>query len=395
MTLTDFAIRAAKPREKAFKLSDGGGLHLLVNPKGKKLWRMKYRFAEKEKLLSFGPYPITALADARRKRDEAKRLLAEGTDPSAQKKRDKIAAVTAAHNTFGAIAAEYLANKAANDAAQATIEKNRWLLEDLAAPLAKRPIADITAAEVLQLLLRIEKTGHRETARRLRGAIGRIFRLAVVTLRAETDPTFALRGALQPPKVTHRPAITDEKNLGRLMRSIDGYGGWPTIAAALKFIALTCARPGEVRGTLRREIDFENGVWRIPAERTKMRRPHEVPMSRQAIAVLRDIWSHSEFGELVFPSMQSNRKLLSENALNSALRTMGYRKDEMTAHGFRASASTILHGRGFDSRVIEAALGHQDDNAVRRAYNRATYWPERIELMQAWADLLDTFRGLR
>jgi len=317
MTLTDFAIRAAKPREKAFKLSDGGGLHLLVNPKGKKLWRMKYRFAEKEKLLSFGPYPITALADARRKRDEAKRLLAEGTDPSAQKKRDKIAAVTAAHNTFGAIAAEYLANKAANDAAQATIEKNRWLLEDLAAPLAKRPIADITAAEVLQLLLRIEKTGHRETARRLRGAIGRIFRLAVVTLRAETDPTFALRGALQPPKVTHRPAITDEKNLGRLMRSIDGYGGWPTIAAALKFIALTCARPGEVRGTLRREIDFENGVWRIPAERTKMRRPHEVPMSRQAIAVLRDIWSHSEFGELVFPSMQSNRKLLSENALNS------------------------------------------------------------------------------
>jgi integrase len=395
MALTDFAIRAAKPREKPFKLSDGGGLHLLVHPKGSKLWRMKYRFGEKEKLLSFGPYPITALADARRKRDEAKKLIAEGTDPSAQKKRDKIAATTAAHNTFGAIAAEYLANKAANDGAQATIDKNQWLLEDLAAPLAKRPIADITAAEVLQLLLRVEKTGRRETARRLRGAIGRIFRLAVVTLRAETDPTFALRGALQPPKVTHRPAITDEKNLGRLMRSIDEYSGWPTLAAALKFTALTCARPGEVRGTLRGEIDFENAVWRIPAERTKMRRPHEVPLSRQTIAVLRNIWALSEFGDLVFPSMQSNRKLLSENALNSALRTMGYGKDEMTAHGFRSSASTILHERGFDSHVIEAALGHQDENAVRRAYNRATYWPERVLLMQAWADLLDTFRELR
>ena len=313
MALTDFAIRAAKPRKKPFKLSDGGGLHLLVHPKGAKLWRMKYRYGSKEKLLSFGPYPITPLVAARRKLDEAKKLLADGVDPSVQKKRDKITAATAARNTFGAVAAEYLAKKEANDAAQATIDKSRWLLQDLASPLSNRPIADITPAEVLDILLRIEKIGHRETARRLRGAIGRVFRLAVVTLRAETDPTFALRGALQPPKVTHRPAITDEKKFGGLMRSIDEYVGWPTLAAALKFTALTFARPGEVRGTLRGEIDFENAVWRIPAERTKMRRPHEVPLSRQAVVALRDIWALSEFGDLVFPSIQSNRKALSEN----------------------------------------------------------------------------------
>ena len=351
-----------------------------------------HRFAGREKLLSFGPYPVTPLAVARRRRDDAKMLLAEGTDPSVKRKHDRIAAATAARNTFGAVAAEYLGNKEASDAAPATMVKGRWLLQDLAAPLADRPIADVTPAEVLDLLLRIEKSGRRETARRLRGAIGRVFRFAVATLRAETDPTFALRGALQSPRVVHRSAITDEKRLGALMRAIEEYQGWPTLTAALKFTALTFARPGEVRGAVRGEINFETATWHIPQSRAKMRRAHSVPLSRQAIAVLRDIWELSKFSDYVFPSIQSIKRPLSENAMNSALRRMGFGKDEMTAHGFCSSASTILNGRGFVPDVIEAALAHQDGNAVRRIYNRATYWPERVELMQTWADLLDEFR---
>ena len=286
-----------------------------------------------------------------------------------------------------------IARKEAEEAAESTLSKNRWLLEDLAAPLAKRPIAEITAAEVLQLLKRIETSGRRETARRLRGMIGSVFRYAIVTLRATSDPTVALHGALLAPKVQHRAAIVDEKALGGLMRAIDDYDGWPTLAAALKFTALTFARPGEVRGATRREFDLENAVWRISEERTKTRRPHEVPLARQTIEVLRGIWTLSDYGQLVFPSIRSNRAPLSENALNSALRRMGYTKNEMTAHGFRAAASTILHERGFAPHVIEAALGHQDENEVRRAYNRAKYWPERVTLMQSWADILDECRG--
>ncbi len=394
MKLSDFSIRKAKPSEKPFKLSDGGGLYVHVQPNGAKLWRLKYRFGGKEKLLSFGSYPATSLAGARRRREEAKQQLAEGTDPSAQKKLDKIAEVASANNTFGAIAAEFLAFKEASDAASATMSKNRWLLEDLAAPLSKRPISEITAAEILHLLKHVEKSGRRESARRLRGVMGSVFRYAIVNLRGVTaDPTMALQGALLAPKVKHHAAIIDEKELGGLLRSIDEYDGWPTLAAALKFSALTFARPGEVRGALRREFDFEKAVWHISADRTKMRRQHEVPLSRQAIEVLQDIWPLSEYGELVFSSIRSTRRPLSEAALNSALRRMGYGKDEMTAHGFRSTASTILNTRGHNPDVIEAALGHQDEDEVRRIYNRAKYWPERVKLMQDWADLLDSFRA--
>jgi integrase len=207
----------------------------------------------------------------------------------------------------------------------------------------------------------------------LRGVIGCVFRLAIVTLRATNDPTFALRGALLRPNVEHRAAIIDEKKLGGLMRSIDAFDGWPTLGAALKFTALTCARPGEVRGAIRSEINFEKAIWRISGDRTKMRRSHDVPLARQALAVLRDIWPLSDRGELIFPSILTYRKPLSENAMNSALRRMGYGPDEMTAHGFRSTASTILNERGFKHDVIEAVLGHQDKNAIRRTYNRATY----------------------
>lgn len=395
MPLSEFAAKNAKPKDKPYKVADSGGLYLNIQPNGSKLWRMKYRFAEKEKVLSFGPYPLVTIAEARGKRDEAKKLLLAGIDPSAKRKEEKIAAITEARTTFGLLAEEYIKRMEENDAAEATITKTRWLLEDLAKPLAKRPIKEITSAEILQLLQRIETSGRRETARRLRGVIGSVFRLAIVTLRAENDPTLALQGALTPPKANGRAAITDERKFGKLLNAIDEYDGWPTIKAALQFLVLTCVRPGEVRGATRDEFDLKKAVWRIPAERMKMRQAHDVPLSKQALRVLEDVWALSEYGELVFPSIRSTRRPLSENAMNSALRRMGYGKDEVTAHGFRVSASTILNARSYDPDVIEAVLAHQDKNAIRRAYNRASYWDQRVVLMQAWADLLDALRKVK
>ena len=394
MSLSQFAILNARAKEKPYKLSDGDGLHLLVRPNGSKLWRFRYRFAGRENMLALGAFPAISIANARSKRDEARKLISAGSDPSVKKKLDKIAAVTATQNTFGAVAAEYLANLEAQGAAEATKNKNRWMLEDLAAPLARRPIAEIVPAEILEVLRRIEKSGRRETARRLRGVMGSVFRHAIVTLRATNDPTVALRGALLRPNVQHRAAITDEVQLGGLLRSIDEYDGWPTLRAALQLLALTMTRPGDVRGMRRSEVDLEKAVWRIPAERMKMRRPHDVPLSKQAVKILKDIWSLSDGGDLVLPSIRSSDKPLSNNALNSALRRMGYTKEEVTAHGFRSAASTILNERGVSPDVIEAALAHQDENGIRRIYNRATYWPERVKLLQDWANMLDEFRKL-
>lgn len=393
MPLSSLAVQNARPKEKPYKLSDGDGLHLHVQPNGKKLWRLRYRFGGKENMLALGAFPEVSLASARRKREIARELLADGKDPSMQRKLEKIAAATAANNTFGAIAEEHLTSLSEGGAAEQTLNKNRWLLLDLAAPLAKRPIGEITSAEILLILKRHEKAGRRETARRLRGAIGKVCRLAVATLRAPTDPTYALQGALVKPVSRHRPAITDEEQLGALMASIDEYDGWPTLRAALQFLALTMVRPGEVRHMRRPEISWPKAIWRIPAERMKTRRPHEVPLSRQALTVLRGVWDLSEGDRLVFPSIRSPLRPLSENAMNSALRRIGYRSDEMCAHGFRSAASTILNERGFDPDVIETALAHSGRDEIRAAYNRARYWSQRVALLQSWADLLDEFRA--
>ena len=392
MLLSALAVQNAKPRSKPYLLRDGRGLHLLVNPNGRKLWRLRYRFAGKQNMLGFGAFPEVSIAVARSKRDEARRLLSSGTDPSRQKKLDKLAAATASKNTFRAIAEEHLANQEQSGIAPSTLVKNRWYLLDLAAPLANLPITEIAPAEILALLKKIEKSGRRETAKKVRGAIGSVFRLAITTLRATNDPTYPLRGALLKPTVTHRPAITDERMLGGLMVAIDEYDGWPTLKAALQFLALTMVRPGEVRFMRRSEVVWPKAMWRIPAERMKMRRPHDVPLSRQATAILRDIWNLSEDDGLVFPSIRSVTRPLSENAMNAGLRRMGYSKHEMCAHGFRSSASTILNERGYNPDVIETALAHQDEDETRRAYNRARYWPERLKLLQDWADLLDEFR---
>lgn len=393
MPLSEFAVRKAKPLDKPYKLNDGGGLYLHVQPGGSKLWRMKYRFLGKEKLLSFGPYPLVTIAEARERQREAKKLLHDGIDPGAKKKQDKLDAIIKQEQTFGLLANEYLERQEQKGIAPATLKKTTWLLKDLASPLANRPIHEITAAEILILLQSIEKSGRRETTRRLRGTISSVFKLGIVTLRAKEDPTIALHGALLPPKVEGRAAITDERAVGTLLQAIDDYDGWPTIRAGLQFLMLTCVRPGEVRGAVRQEFDLEKALWEIPAERMKMRQPHRVPLSRQAVAILEDIWILSEGGELVFPSVRSRHRPLSENAFNSALRRMGYQKHEVTAHGFRATASSILNNRGHDPDVIEAVLAHQDRNAIRRAYDRATYWPQRIKLMQEWADLLDELKA--
>jgi hypothetical protein len=269
MALSDTACRTAKGRQADYKLSDGGGLYLLVKPGGSRLWNQAYRFSGKQKKLSHGAYPSVSLAEARRLRDEAKKLLASGVDPGTNKKVAKLTAVISAKNTFGGVAEEYLQRIEDEGAAASTVTKNRWLLVNLAGPdLGARPIAEITPAEILALLQRIERTGRRETARRLRSVIGTVFRLAVATLRAKNYPTLLLRGALKVPKVQLRAAITDEKQLGALLVAIDAYDGWPTLRCALQFTALTFARPGEVRGATWEEIDVEEAVWRINGART-------------------------------------------------------------------------------------------------------------------------------
>lgn len=370
--LTQFAIQRSMPREKSFKLADGNGLFLLVQPNGKKHWRFRYFFAQKENMLAFGTFPDVPLAAARKKRDQARGLLADGIDPAAKKREDKIAAAHAARNTFKAVVEDYLHQLKENQRATTTIEKNTWLLNDLSRPLHKRPIKQISSAEILALLKKVEKSGRRETARRLRGAIGSVFRLAIATLRADVDPTFALRSALLQPVVTHRAAIIDEADFGALMTAIDEFDGWPTIRAGLQFLALTMTRPADVRYMRRTEVNFVKSMWSIPAERTKMRRVHDVPLSKEALETLRDVWELSVGDGYVFPSIRAPRPL-SEATFNVALRRLGYSKDEVCAHGFRSSASTILNERGYNPDVIEAALAHEDEDKVRRAYNRAKY----------------------
>jgi len=388
MALTDLKIRKAKTETRPYKMSDGGGLFVLVKPNGSKLWQQKYRHLGKERLLSHGQYPDVTLAQARKKRDEARSLLAEGGDPSVQKRIEQIEAETQARTTFLLVAEEYIQQSYDRELADATMRKKIWHIHTLAEPLHHRPINEISAAEILHLLKKVEHSGRRETTKKLRGTISAVFRLAIVTLRAQNDPTLAIKGALLPVKVNNRAAITDEKVFGQFLRDLDAYSGAGVIKDALLFQILTMARPGEVRGAKQQEFDLEKMTWTISAERMKMRRSHIVPLSDQALELVKRNWVDVDGVELVFPSLNSNRKWLSENAFNSAIRRMGYSKEEVTAHGFRATASTILNTRGFDPDVIEAALAHQDKDAVRRAYNRATYWEQRVELMKAWAELV-------
>ncbi|WP_375598472.1 tyrosine-type recombinase/integrase [Devosia sp. Naph2] len=393
LPLTDIQIRNAKPDKKAKKLPDMEGLYLFVSPAGGKSWRMDYRFAEKRKTLTFGPYPALSLSDARSKKDDAKRLLREGTDPSLAKRRARLDAMAAAGNTFGVIAQEFIEKMHRDRRAEPTIKKNKWMLQTLASKLAPHPITQITAKDVLAVLAALERSGRVESALATRAAIGRVFRFAIATARAESDPTSALRGALQRHAPVSHPALTDPKEIGGLLRAIDGYQGWPSLRGALSIQALCFARPGETRSMEWTELNLANAVWTIPAAKTKMRREHQVPLSRQALEVIEEMRKMASDGIYVFPSMMSGKKLLSENSMNSAMRRMGVRRSEHTAHGFRSSASTILNESGnFSADAIEAQLAHLDAREARRIYNRSTYWDERVRMMQWWADLLDGMR---
>ncbi len=398
MPLTDTAVKNAKPAATTDKLSDGGGLQLWVKPNGSKLWCLAFRDESgKQQKLSFGSYPELSLADARTKRAEAKRLLALGIDPrehANQEKANRIAAeANAKANTFAVLASELLAKKKREGKASNTIGKREWLYGLAGDAFGKRPIADITPPEVLKALQAVEATGRLETARRMRSSIGEVFRFAIATGRATFDPTFALRGALAKPQVTHRAAIVEPKRFGELLRAIDAFQGQPETIAALKLMALLFQRPGELRQAEWREFELCKAVWNIPASRMKMRRDHRVPLPRQAIAVLHDLHAITGRGDLVFPGIVSARKPISENTLNIALRRMGFGAEEMTAHGFRATASTFLNEAGlFSPDAIEAAQSRMDRNAVRSIYARGDYWEERVRMAQWWADHLDTLR---
>lgn len=402
MALTDTAIRNAKPRSKPYKLADEKGLHLLVNPSGGLLWRMKYRADGSddqgqpkriEKLLSLGSYPEISLKTARALRDDARKKLMEGIDPGQAKKEAKIATMLGAANSFGAVAEEYITRLEREDRAEATLAKLRWLLALLMPAIGSRPVADVTPHELLAVLKKIEHTGKRETANRMRSFASRVFRYAVATARASNDPAQMLLGALTQPKVKHHAAITDPIKLGELLRAIDGYQGQPATVLALRLTPHIFQRPGEVRQMEWSEVDFEKAVWTIPAARMKMREPHHVPLSEQALAILRDMQSLTGNGRFVFPSIRSASRPMSENTINGALRRLGYGGDEMTAHGFRSTASSLLNESGkWNPDAIERALSHKEGNQVRAAYHRSIYWPERVQMAQWWSDFLDTLR---
>ena len=400
-TLTDTLIRNAKPANKPFKLPRENGLILLVNPDGRKWWRFSYTFQGKEKALSLGAYPAVSLKMARERRDDAHRLLAQGSDPSQARKDEKSRRAFEAANTFGQVAREWLAMRA-DVMAPATLTKAKWMLESFALPsLDARPLAEISPPEILEVLRSVEKRGTLETAHRLRARISEVYRYAIATGRVPSDPCRDLRGALRPKRPTrHHAALIDEKSVGRLMSAIYKYGGSPEVSAALKLAPMLFVRPGELRHARWCEFDLEaeQPAWRFHVKKT--RTEHIVPLPKQAVEVLRAL--HERKGrkkhgglpapDYLFPSIQSLIKPMSENTVNGALRRMGFTREEMTGHGFRATARTLLAEQGWNPNAIERQLAHRTAGPLGAAYDRAQYLEERRRMMQAWADYLEQLK---
>jgi len=389
MALTETAIRNAKRPHKPRKRAAGGGLYLLLMPKGGRWWRLDYRHGGKRKTLSMGVYPAIGLKDARERRDEARRLLARGVDPGTLRKDAKRARVEAHGNSFEAIAREWFAKQAPTWAASNADKVLRRLERDVFPWIGKRPVGEVTAPELLAVLRRIESRGAGDTAHRAQQNCGQVFRYAVATGRAERDPTGDLRGALAPVRKQHFPSITDTKEVGELLRALAGYEGALATKCALRLAPLLFVRPGELRQAEWAEMDLEQAEWRIPAGKMKVRKPHLVPLSRQGVAILRELQPLTGPGRYVFPSTRTAARPMSNGTLNAALRRLGYPKDVMTAHGFRSMASTLLNEQGWNRDVIERQLAHAERDGVRAAYNYAEHLPERRRLMQHWADFLD------
>lgn len=389
MSLNEMKVRNTKPKEKFYKLTDGDGLYLHVTEKGSKLWRFRYRFNGKEKLLALGSYPEISLYDARQRRDEARRQLANKIDPGAVRKAQKQSSIQEAE-TFEVIAREWHERfKSTWSIGHAATIMDR-MERDLFPWIGKRPIAEIKALELLAAMRRVESRGALETAHRIRTIGGQVFRYAVATGRAERDISVDLKGALPQPQEKHRAAITEPLEVAKLLRAIDDYSGSFVVKCALKIAPLVFVRPGELRHMEWTELNFESAQWNIPAGKMKMKEPHLVPLSEQAITILKELQGLTGTSQYVFPSGRSFDRALSDNAILAALRRMGYAKDEMSGHGFRAMARTIL------DEVLQIRLDfieHQLAHAVRdpngRAYNRTAHLNERRKMMQKWADYLD------
>lgn len=389
MALTDKAIRAAKHAEKTIRLFGGGGLYLELSPRGGKWWRLKYRYANREKRVSLGVYPEVSLKEARERRDLQRKLLANLIDPSAQRKAAKAALVLRTENSFEAVAREWFATFSKHWAKGHADKVLHRLEHNVFPAIGDRPIAEIAPRDLLGVLKRVEKRGALETAHRTKQNCSQVFRYAVATGRAERDPSADLRGALPPVKQRHHASITDPKAIGALLRAIEGYEGSEVTRCALRLAALTFVRPGELRRAEWAEFDLEKSEWRIPAAKMKMREQHLVPLSKQAVAVLRELQPITGNGPLLFPGPYHRERPMSENTVNAALRRLGYAKEQMTGHGFRSMASTLLHEQGWNHHAIERQLAHAERNAVSAAYNFAEHLPERRKMMQAWADYLD------
>jgi len=391
--LTQLKITSAKPRAKPYNLTDGQGLVLVIQTNGSKLWRFRYRYGGVQKTLHLGPWPTTSLADAREKCREARKAIAAGIDPVLEKKRAKITARFAVATTFKEVALEWIAKCEREGRAVVTLDKIRWLL-GMAYPLiGSHPINSITPTEALSVLRKVEAKGRYESARRMRSVLSRVFRYGIATARCDRDVAADLRGALTTPKTTHHAAITDPDDVGILLKSIEGYTGQDVTRMALRLSPHLFVRPGELRQAEWIEIDVDKAVWSIPIEKMKMRRPHRVPLSRQALTMIEELREFTGHYEYLFPCMGRPKRPMSENGVNQALRRLGYETGEMTAHGFRAMAATLLNEMGrWNPDAIERQLAHQEASSVRRAYARGEYWAERVAMMQHWSDYLDSLR---
>ena len=389
MALNDAQVRNAKPRATPYKIADEKGLSLLVNPNGSKWWRFRYRVDGREKMLSLGIYPDVSLKKARERRDAQRTLVAESVDPSKKRQADKAALA----NTFEGVAREWFAKHSKNWAETHSSKIISRLERDVFPWLGSLPIAKISAPELLTCLRRVESRGTVDTAHRVHQNCGAIFRYAVATGRAERDPSGDLRGAIPPVQGGHFASITDPAKIGGLLRAIDGYDGSSVVRSALQLAPLVFVRPGELRRAEWTEFKLDEREWRIPSERMKMREQHIVPLSQQAIAVLQELKPITGKGRFVFPSSWGSLRPLSDNALNAALRRMGYEQGTMTTHGFRSMASTLLNEQGWNRDAIERQLAHADRDEIRAAYNYAEHLPERRRMMQHWANYLDGLRA--
>jgi len=396
MALTELQVKNAKPTAKPYKLTDGGGLFMLVHTNGGRYWRLAYRFDGKQKTLALGVYPDVSLADARERREQARKLLANGADPGAVKQEQKATVAALSENSFEIIAREWFAKHSPNWKENHSSKILARLENDMFHWIGARPIGEIAAPALLAAIRRIEARGALETAHRVLAICGQVFRYAVATGRAERDSTGDLRGALPPVKRgNHFAAITEPKKVGELLRDIDGYQGSFVVQCAFKLSPLLFVRPGELRRMEWTELDLDKAEWIIPPEKMKMGVTHIVPLSTQAVAILREIQPLTGHGKYVFQGERDHDRPMSDNAIRSALRRMGWANDEMTPHGFRAMASTILDNMGYKQEWLERQLAHEEQNKIKAAYKREAwrmYLPERTAMMQAWADYLDKLK---